>query len=547
MSDIFISYARSTAAQAEAVAQGLRAMGYTVWRDDALPAHRAYAEVIEDQLKAAKAVVVIWSAEAVKSDWVRAEADAARNARTLVQLSIDGAMPPMPFNQIQCADLAGWTGAPDAPGWRTVAASVAELVGGPAGEPALLPPAPPLPPPPPLPGKPSIAVMPFANVSGDVEQEYFADGMLLEIVEALSRISSIFVVASSSSLAFKGKGVSAAEAARQLGVRYILEGSVRRSGGRIRIGLQLIDASDGAQFWTERFEDTLDDIFALQDTVATAVAGRIEPTVEQAEIRRAAARPTDNIDSHDLYLRALPVFRTHSQEGTLAALELLNRALALDDAHGRALAMAVSCHRTIVIYGWSQDTQEHRRLGVLLARRALNAAPDDAMVLASVANDLTVLEASLEVALPLARRAVAMNPGSASVWFNSGYVRLMAGETEVAIAHFQTAMRLDPAGSNRPAHLFYLALANFFAGRFGEAAALIRERSQYTESPGAYLVLAASYGHLGRSGPALEALACYRGLTPLSVESLVQAFIDPAQRQLMLDGIALAEHDTPRE
>jgi len=541
MSDIFISYARSTATQAETVAGGLRALGYTVWRDDALPAHRAYAEVIEDKLKAAKAVVVIWSADAAKSDWVRAEADAARHARTLVQLSIDGVAPPMPFNQIQCADLAGWTGAADAPGWRKVVESIAELAGGPTGHSAPLPPAPP------LPAKPSIAVMPFVNVSGDLDQEYFADGMLLEIVEALSRIKSIFVVASSSSLAFKGKAVSPREAARQLGVRYILEGSVRRAGGRIRIGVQLIDASDGAQVWTERFEDTLDDIFALQDKVAIAVAGRIEPTVEQAEIRRAAARPTDNIDCHDLYFRALPVFRTHTKEGTLEALDLLNRAIALDDAHARALAMAVSCHRTIVIYGWADDVGEHRRRGVLLARRALKAAPDDAMVLASVASDLTVLEGSLDVALPLAKRAVVMNPGSAGVWFNSGAVRLMAGETDAAIEHFEAAMRLDPAGANRPAHLFYLAQANLFSRRFGEAAALIRERNQYTESPGAYLILAASCGHLGQSGPALEALACYRALTPLTIETLVQVFIDPEQRKLILDGIAMAEGKAPAD
>jgi adenylate cyclase len=194
----------------------------------------------------------------------------------------------------------------------------------------------------PLPSKPSIAVMPFVNVSGDAEQEYFADGMLLEIIEALSRIKSIFVVASSSSLSFKGKGVRPQEAARQLGVRYVLEGGVRKSGDRVRIGVQLIDAADDAQIWTHRFEDTLKDVFALQDAVAMAVAGKIEPTIEQVEIRRAAIRPTDNINSHDLYLRALPIFRTHSKTGTLEALDLLNQAIDLDAANGPALALAVS-------------------------------------------------------------------------------------------------------------------------------------------------------------------------------------------------------------
>jgi predicted Zn-dependent protease len=288
-------------------------------------------------------------------------------------------------------------------------------------------------------------------------------------------------------------------------------------------------------------------MFALQDAVALAVAGKIEPTVELAEIRQAAARPTDNINSHDLYLRALPVFRTHTKDGTLGALDLLNQAIALDADHGPALALAVSCHRTLIVYGWSDDAEDHRRQGILLARRALKAAPDDATVLASIANDLTVLERSLDVAFPLAKRAVAMNPDSASVWFNSGYVQLTAGETEIAIRHFENAMRFDPAGPNRPIHLMFLAFANFFAERFGEAIALVRERNQYSESPGGYALLAASHGHLGQTGPAQEALARYRFLTPLPIETLVQVFIDPAQRKLVLDGIALAEAKSPAD
>jgi adenylate cyclase len=541
MSDVFISYARSTATQAQAVGEALRSLGYGVWRDDELPAHRSYAEVIEERLKAAKAVVVIWSAEAVKSEWVQSEADRARMDRKLVQVRIDAAALPMPFDRIQCADLTGWTGNLQAHDWRKVVASVADLVAGATGEPAAVAPAPPLA----LPAKPSIAVMPFVNVSGDAEQEYFADGMLLEIVEALSRIKSIFVVASGSSLSFKGKGVAPQEAARQLGVRYILEGSIRKAGGRVRIGVQLIDAADGVQIWTHRFEDTLDDVFALQDAVAMAVAGKIEPTVEQVEIRRAAARPTHNINSHDLYLRALPVFRAHSKAGTLEALDLLNQAIALDPANGPALALAVSCHRTIAVYGWSDDPEEHRRQGVILAGRAVKAAADDATVLASVANDLPALERRVDVALPLAKRAVAMNPGSASVWFNSGCVRLMAGETDIAIEHFETAMRLDPAGPNRPIHLLFLALAHLFAHRFAEAIALVRERNQYSESPGGYAILAASHGHLGQPGPGQEALTRYRVLTPMPMESFVQLFIDPAQRKLILDGVALAQDESP--
>ena len=194
MAEIFISYAGATVDRAKQIADALRALGYGVWRDDELPAHRAYGEVIEQRLRSAKAVVVIWSASAVKSQWVRAEADLAREAGKLVQLRIDGALLPLPFNQIQCADLTDWSGDADAPGWRKVTASIAELFSGESQLAEVLEPASTSPPQ--APTKPSLAVLPFANLSGEADQEYFADGMVVEIVAALSRIKSIFVIAS---------------------------------------------------------------------------------------------------------------------------------------------------------------------------------------------------------------------------------------------------------------------------------------------------------------------------------------------------------------
>ena len=308
MSDIFISYARSNADVAHDVAEALRALGYSVWRDDELPAHRAYADVIEERLTASEAVVVVWSADAAKSEWVRSEADRARMDRKLVQLTVDGAPVPMPFDQIQCADLAGWSGDLEAPGWRKVVASVADLLGGGAApasalEAALAGP------PPALPDKPSIAVMPFANLSNDPDQEYFADGMMDEIVTALTRNRALFVIASSSTLAFKGKTASAQDVGRQLGVRYLLEGSVRKSGDRVRIAMKLVDAGDGAQVWAERFDDTLADVFALQDRVALSVAGFVGPAITAVDERRGAGRPTESLGAYDLYLRAVPIWR----------------------------------------------------------------------------------------------------------------------------------------------------------------------------------------------------------------------------------------------
>src|SRR5579862_2013960 len=206
MSDIFISYARSTAGRAQQVAEALRALGYGVWRDDDLPAHRDYSEVIDERLAAAKAVVVIWSAEAVKSQWVQSEADTARTDGKLVQLTVDGSRLPRPFDRIQCADLAGWTGDLHAPGWRKVVASIADLVDG--ARPAAAAPAA-------APRERSICVLPFSNMSGDPEQEYFSDGISEDIITDLTKVSALFVVARNTAFQFKGKSIDVPQVAHQ--------------------------------------------------------------------------------------------------------------------------------------------------------------------------------------------------------------------------------------------------------------------------------------------------------------------------------------------
>jgi adenylate cyclase len=221
MADVFVSYARIDEAVAERVSAALRAKGYRVWRDDELPAHRAYAEVIEERLKSAQAVVVLWSAEAAKSQWVRAEADTARASGTLVQAALDGTVPPIPFNQIQCANLKGWDGDDDAPGWRKLKSSVAALAstGAPSdvakGQRRLR--------------QLCVLVLPFSNISGDSEQEYFSDGITEDITTDLSKISALGVVARNTAFTFKGQSVDVAELARKLGVSQVLEGSVRKA------------------------------------------------------------------------------------------------------------------------------------------------------------------------------------------------------------------------------------------------------------------------------------------------------------------------------
>jgi adenylate cyclase len=233
----------------------------------------------------------------------------------------------------------------------------------------------------PLPDKPSIGVLPFANMSGDPEQEYFADGMVEEIITALSRIGWLFVIARNSSFTYKGQAVDAKQVGRELGVRYILEGSVRKAGGRVRITAQLIDAISGTHLWADRFDGSLEDVFELQDKVAISVAGVIEPALQAAEMRRSFARPTTDLSAYDLYLRAAAVFYPITRERTLQALGLLEQAIAIDRDYGPALALAAICHLLLFTQTWAEEAETSRRKAADLARQALQMAQNDPGVL----------------------------------------------------------------------------------------------------------------------------------------------------------------------
>ncbi len=538
MADIFISYARSTAPQAQAVAEALRGLGYGVWRDDELPAHRAYAKVIEERLAAAKAVVVIWSSEAAKSQWVFSEANRAREDGKLVQLRLDAARLPMPFDTIQCVDLVGWTGDTDAAGWRKVVASIAELMDHPTPGVASAAAAPP----PALPTKPSIGVLPFNDLTGTADQDYFVDGMMEEIVNSLARFRSLFVIASGSTMALKGRSASPQEVGRLLGVRYLLEGSVRKAANRVRITVKLVDAADGAQVWAERFEDTLEDVFALQDKVALSVAGVLEPAVREAEIKRVAQRPTADMGSYDLYLRAIAVLRTYVWSDIFEAIRLAEQAIALDPEFGAALSLASRCHYLVVLYGWSDDPESHRRDALALSRRAMRAADDDAGVLGNTAMLAAYLEHDLGTATSLVERACALNPGAASAWFASGAVRIHSGQLDLAVEHLQTAMRLNPVGPERSGAMLFLAMARFQQRRFDEAVALANEIYLHFENPTGCAILAASYGHLGLGDAAREALAQYERLSQRTIETYARSVWPREDHlKLFLDGVTLAE------
>ena len=300
MTDIFISYGRSVAAQAQRVAETLRALGNAVWRDDELPAHRAYAEVIEERLRAARAVVVIWSTEGVKSQWVRAEADLARQSGTLIQLSIDGATPPLPFNQIECADMNGWAGDPDAPGWRKVLASVEALAGGDAMRPRPEADLRSHAPQPSAPAEPLLAVLAFENLSGDAEMDYFSDGVSQEILDTVARSAGLKVIARASSFQLRGGEKAPQRVAAALKATHILDGSVRKSGPRVRISAELVECAGGAGLWSDRFDRELADVFALQDEIAGAVAEALKTVFAPAARPAGAVAP----EAYELYLQS---------------------------------------------------------------------------------------------------------------------------------------------------------------------------------------------------------------------------------------------------
>src|SRR6478735_8331967 len=336
--DVFISYARPREEEAHRIAQSLREKGFGAWRDDELPAHRPYSDVIEERLKSAKAVVVLWCAESAKSHWVRAEADTAREAGTLVQASLDGALPPMPFNQIQCADLKAWNGDLSSPGWSKLESSVTALVRGTGGEnaPAAAAEAKP------QAVRASICVLPFVNMSGEPEQEYFSDGISEDITTDLSKISALEVVARNTAFSFKGQNPDVQEVAKQLSVSHVLEGSVRKAGNRIRINAQLIDGSTGKHLWADRFDRDLTDIFEIQDEISKAIVDALKVKLLPAEKKAIENRGTSNVEAYDLYLMARQqwisgTFGTVRREQSIA--RLCKEATILDPDYAQAWAL----------------------------------------------------------------------------------------------------------------------------------------------------------------------------------------------------------------
>jgi TolB-like protein/Tfp pilus assembly protein PilF len=393
--------------------------------------------------------------------------------------------------------------------------------------------------------RPSIAVMPFQNMSGDHEQEYFADGIVDDLTTALSRIRWLFVIARNSSFTYKGRAVDVKQVGRDLGVRYVLEGSVRKAANRVRITGQLIDTSSGAHLWADRFEGALEDIFSLQDQVATSVIGAIAPPLEKAEIQRAKRKTTESLDAYDYYLRGMASYYLRTREAINEALPLFYKAIELDPDFASAYAMAAWCYAWRKINGWMTDRAQEIAETARLARRAAELGQDDAVALSRGAHALGFVVGDLDAAATFVDRAVVLNPNLAGAWYASGWVRVWLGETDKAINHFAHAMRLSPLDPHTIGMQAGTAFAHFLAGRYQEASSwaekALWEQTNYLTT---LLIAAASNALAGRLVEAQKATARVRELDPTmrvtNITNWAPPFRKPGDLARFQDGLRKA-------
>ena len=358
-----------------------------------------------------------------------------------------------------------------------------------------------------LPDKPSIAVLPFQNMSGDPDQDYFADGMVDEITTALSRFKSLFVIARNSSFTYKGKVVDIKQVGRELGVRYVLEGSVRKAAGKVRIIGQLIDATTGMHLWADRFEGDLSDIFALQDRMTESVVSAIAPKMFQTEIDSAVRRP-NNLSAYDLCLRAFPHLYSWTRGGSAEALRLASRALEIDPRYGFAATLAGGCHLLNVGQGWAADPKSEIAEGLRLLRLALSIDGNDHVALSILGRATASFSGDFDTAREMVDRAVALNPNAAFAWEARGWTYQIAGQPEEAIRSFERAIRLSPFDPWLFSRLTGMGIAFIGLGRFDEAVAAAKKALQKNQTYGAaYRCLAAALAHLGRDAEARKAVA----------------------------------------
>lgn len=391
---------------------------------------------------------------------------------------------------------------------------------------------------------PSLAVLPFHNLGDDPGQDYFADGVVEDIITALSRFRTFAVVARNSSFVYKGRVADVRQVGEELGVRYVLEGSVRRAGDRLRIGAQLVDAASGSNLWAHTFDGAPGDIFAFQDGITEAVAMMVEPYVQAAEIERARRKRAGSIAAYDLYLRAMPLLHAETEEGCREAHALLSQALAIEPDNPVFLAHAAWALSHSVVMGWRSPDPDAVRKSVELARRTLAHAREDAMALASAAMTLLHSAKDYELGMAAVETAASLNPNHAAVIFRAGIASLHCGSIEEALGYFHRNIRLSPRDPAAYATLTGIAHAEMIRGNYAEAVSwATRSLAVNANYPATWWMVISGNAQLGRMDEARRLLAAFKQLVPDASITRIwagQPQKDPSRLAAILDGLRQA-------
>jgi TolB-like protein len=389
--------------------------------------------------------------------------------------------------------------------------------------------------------RPSIAVLPFLNLSADPEQEFFADGVVEDIIAALSRVGWLLVIARNSSFTYKGRAVDVRQVGRELGVRYLLEGSIRKAVDRVRITGQLVDATTGLNVWSERFEGSINDVLVVQDEIAVSVVGALVPQLEHAEIERAQRKPTENLDAYDYYLRGMTNFHQGTREAIDQALPLFHKAIELDPHYAAGYGMAAWCHVWRKLNGWMADRAQETAQGFILARQAIVLGRNDAVALTRGGHALGHFGGDIDGCIALLDRALVLNPNLLTAWCLSGFQRIVRGEPNDAIERFAKGMRLSPLDPEMPRMQTGMALAHLLAGKYDLASLwagrALRELPSFALAAG---IVAASEALAGRTSAAERAVRNFSQLDPSLCISNLRDWVQlrrPEDLDLLTDGL----------
>lgn len=395
-----------------------------------------------------------------------------------------------------------------------------------------------------LPDKPSIAVLPFANMSGDAEQEYFADGVADDLITALSNVQSFFVIARNSTFVYRDQAVDVKQVGRELGVHYVVEGSVRKGGDRLRVNAQLLDATTGKHIWANRYDGGMDDIFDFQDEITASIVGAIEPHLNRAELERVKQKRPENLDAYDFTLRGLAAMNELTPESTAEALELYRKAIAVDPKYARAYACASWCYRRHVQLKGLTLSAEDKVESIRLAHSALKLDQTDPYVLWQAGMTLGFLEHDFDTMTELVDRSLESNSNSVRAWIASGSLRCILGEPERAIEDAERAMRLSPLDTSKWVAYGVLASAHMQKGDYEEAASWARRSvREHPFNLPAYHVLAASCAQTGHPDEARDAIKQLRALDPeITIARLVEIYPVAKYKNLVgfVDGLRKA-------